>query len=72
VYKSYVNRGVPPGARFDPYGPPGVPGFEPNRFARYGARSSCIPYKYIALMMSFTCLTLERLLCIVFLLKTLL
>ncbi|OVA17754.1 Fbxo7/PI31 domain [Macleaya cordata] len=26
--------GVPPGARFDPYGPPGVPGFEPNRFAR--------------------------------------
>lgn len=28
------NRGVPPGARFDPYGPPGVPGFEPNRFVR--------------------------------------
>ncbi|KAG5006160.1 hypothetical protein JHK85_024702 [Glycine max] len=27
-------QGVPPGARFDPYGPPGVPGFEPNRFAR--------------------------------------
>ena len=27
-------RGVPPGARFDPYGPPGVPGFEPNKFAR--------------------------------------
>ncbi|XVF08184.1 hypothetical protein REPUB_Repub06bG0204200 [Reevesia pubescens] len=26
--------GVPPGARFDPYGPPGVPGFEPNRFVR--------------------------------------
>ncbi|CAL5335011.1 unnamed protein product [Camellia sinensis] len=26
--------GVPPGARFDPYGPPGIPGFEPNRFAR--------------------------------------
>ncbi|EEF27932.1 probable proteasome inhibitor isoform X2 [Ricinus communis] len=26
--------GVPPGSRFDPYGPPGVPGFEPNRFAR--------------------------------------
>ncbi|XP_059428278.1 probable proteasome inhibitor isoform X1 [Corylus avellana] len=26
--------GVPPGARFDPYGPPGVPGFEPNRFSR--------------------------------------
>lgn len=25
---------VPPGARFDPYGPPGVPGFEPGRFAR--------------------------------------
>lgn len=28
-------RGVPPGARFDPIGPPGVPGFEPNRFVRY-------------------------------------
>ncbi|WOK96439.1 putative proteasome inhibitor [Canna indica] len=27
--------GVPPGARFDPYGPPGVPGFEPSRFVRY-------------------------------------
>ncbi|XP_077229229.1 putative proteasome inhibitor isoform X2 [Tasmannia lanceolata] len=26
--------GVPPGARFDPYGPPGMPGFEPNRFMR--------------------------------------
>ncbi|XP_038690233.1 probable proteasome inhibitor isoform X2 [Tripterygium wilfordii] len=26
--------GVPPGARFDPYGPPDVPGFEPNRFVR--------------------------------------
>lgn len=26
--------GVPPGARFDPIGPPGLPGFEPNRFAR--------------------------------------
>uniref|UniRef100_A0A2P2JBF2 Uncharacterized protein MANES_09G098300 n=1 Tax=Rhizophora mucronata TaxID=61149 RepID=A0A2P2JBF2_RHIMU len=26
--------GVPPGARFDPYGPPGIPGFEPSRFAR--------------------------------------
>ncbi|KAL1195886.1 putative proteasome inhibitor [Cardamine amara subsp. amara] len=24
----------PPGARFDPYGPPGVPGFEPGRFTR--------------------------------------
>ncbi|KAL2610279.1 hypothetical protein R1flu_028852 [Riccia fluitans] len=24
--------GVPPGARFDPFGPPGVPGFEPGRF----------------------------------------
>lgn len=23
-----------PGARFDPYGPPGVPGFEPDRFTR--------------------------------------
>ncbi|KAI3742199.1 hypothetical protein L1987_59879 [Smallanthus sonchifolius] len=27
-------RGVPPGARFDPFGPPDVPGFEPNRFTR--------------------------------------
>ncbi|KAJ8753857.1 hypothetical protein K2173_000111 [Erythroxylum novogranatense] len=26
--------GVPPGARFDPYGPPRVPGFEPDRFTR--------------------------------------
>lgn len=26
--------GVPPGARFDPFGPPDVPGFEPNRFTR--------------------------------------
>ncbi|KAA8518961.1 hypothetical protein F0562_016265 [Nyssa sinensis] len=25
---------IPPGARFDPYGPPLVPGFEPNRFIR--------------------------------------
>ncbi|KAG0631517.1 hypothetical protein M758_1G260200 [Ceratodon purpureus] len=30
--------GVPPGARFDPYGPPGVPGFEPNRFTRDSRR----------------------------------
>lgn len=30
--------GVPPGARFDPYGPPGVPGFEPNRFTRDSKR----------------------------------
>ncbi|XP_010256757.1 PREDICTED: probable proteasome inhibitor [Nelumbo nucifera] len=30
--------GVPPGARFDPYGPPGVPGFEPSRFARVPRR----------------------------------
>lgn len=29
------DRGAPPpGARFDPYGPPGVPGFEPGRFTR--------------------------------------
>nr|XP_043621180.1 probable proteasome inhibitor [Erigeron canadensis] len=26
--------GVPPGARFDPFGPPNVPGFEPERFTR--------------------------------------
>lgn len=25
---------IPPGARFDPFGPPGVPGFEPDRFTR--------------------------------------
>ncbi|XP_019053934.1 PREDICTED: probable proteasome inhibitor [Nelumbo nucifera] len=31
--------GVPPGARFDPYGPPGVSGFEPNRFVRVPRRS---------------------------------
>ncbi|CAI7811274.1 unnamed protein product, partial [Closterium sp. NIES-54] len=24
--------GMPPGARFDPFGPPGIPGFEPGRF----------------------------------------
>ncbi|KAG7033808.1 putative proteasome inhibitor, partial [Cucurbita argyrosperma subsp. argyrosperma] len=30
--------GVPPGARFDPYGPPGVPGFEPFRFTRNPGR----------------------------------
>ncbi|PKA62195.1 putative proteasome inhibitor [Apostasia shenzhenica] len=30
--------GVPPGARFDPYGPPGVPGFEPTRFVRQPRR----------------------------------
>ena len=27
-------RGVPPGARFDPFGPPGVPGFDSNPFIR--------------------------------------
>ncbi|XP_074276022.1 putative proteasome inhibitor [Silene latifolia] len=27
--------GPPPGARFDPYGPPGVPGFEPGSFGRF-------------------------------------
>ncbi|WOH11052.1 hypothetical protein DCAR_0830531 [Daucus carota subsp. sativus] len=34
VFPGGMPPGVPPGARFDPYGPPGVPGFEPNRFAR--------------------------------------
>ncbi|XP_059647122.1 probable proteasome inhibitor [Cornus florida] len=29
-----IPSGIPPGARFDPYGPPNVPGFEPNRFVR--------------------------------------
>ncbi|CAN1770137.1 Probable proteasome inhibitor [Linum perenne] len=33
-----VQPGVPPGARFDPYGPPGIPGFEPGRFTRGPAR----------------------------------
>jgi proteasome inhibitor subunit 1 (PI31) len=33
-YPGGLLSGVPPGARFDPYGPPGVPGFEPNRFTR--------------------------------------
>ncbi|ESQ45086.1 hypothetical protein EUTSA_v10010577mg [Eutrema salsugineum] len=28
----------PPGARFDPYGPPDVPGFEPGRFGRQPPR----------------------------------
>ncbi|XP_024528767.1 probable proteasome inhibitor [Selaginella moellendorffii] len=28
----------PQGARFDPFGPPGVPGFEPQRFGRGGGR----------------------------------
>lgn len=28
--------GVPPGARYDPIGPPGIRGFEPNRFIRGG------------------------------------
>ncbi|KFK34644.1 hypothetical protein AALP_AA5G172500 [Arabis alpina] len=28
----------PPGARFDPYGPPGVPGFEPGLFVRQPPR----------------------------------
>lgn len=26
---------IPPGAHFDPIGPPDVPGFEPRRFVRY-------------------------------------
>ncbi|XP_074583705.1 putative proteasome inhibitor isoform X1 [Curcuma longa] len=30
--------GVPPGARYDPYGPPDVPGFEPARFVRQPRR----------------------------------
>ncbi|KAL6185519.1 hypothetical protein ACLB2K_041652 [Fragaria x ananassa] len=36
--------GVPPGARFDPFGPPGVPGFEPNRFARNLRRPGSGPH----------------------------
>ncbi|KAF6161042.1 hypothetical protein GIB67_007683 [Kingdonia uniflora] len=35
--------GVPPGARFDPYGPPSVPGFEPNRFGRGPRRPGSHP-----------------------------
>ncbi|KAI3447725.1 hypothetical protein Pfo_004390 [Paulownia fortunei] len=30
--------GVPPGAHFDSYGPPGIPGFEPGRFVRNSRR----------------------------------
>ncbi|KAL0451095.1 UNVERIFIED_CONTAM: putative proteasome inhibitor [Sesamum latifolium] len=33
--------GVPPGARFDPYGPPGEPGFEPGRFVRTKRARHC-------------------------------
>ncbi|CAI0376623.1 unnamed protein product [Linum tenue] len=33
-----VQPGALPGVRFDPYGPPGIPGFEPNRFNRGPAR----------------------------------
>ncbi|XP_058076028.1 probable proteasome inhibitor [Magnolia sinica] len=29
-----LDPGIPPGSRFDPYGPPDVPGFEPIRFVR--------------------------------------
>ncbi|OIW07508.1 hypothetical protein TanjilG_14454 [Lupinus angustifolius] len=36
--------GFPPGARFDPYGPPGVLGFEPNRFARNPRRPGNDPH----------------------------
>ncbi|CAA0830533.1 Probable proteasome inhibitor [Striga hermonthica] len=36
--------GVPPGARFDPYGPPGVPGFEPGRFTRNPRRPGGGPH----------------------------
>ncbi|XP_077251227.1 putative proteasome inhibitor [Tasmannia lanceolata] len=32
--------GVPPGTHFDPYGPPGVPGFEPTRIVRNPRRPS--------------------------------
>ncbi|XP_073356703.1 probable proteasome inhibitor [Aegilops tauschii subsp. strangulata] len=31
---------VPPGRRYDPIGPPGVPGFEPSRFVRHSRHSS--------------------------------
>jgi proteasome inhibitor subunit 1 (PI31) len=39
-----VNPGAPPGARFDPFGPPGVPGFEPNRFTRNPPRRPGEPH----------------------------
>ncbi|KAJ0988265.1 hypothetical protein J5N97_006621 [Dioscorea zingiberensis] len=35
---------VPQGARFDPYGPPGVPGFEPGRFIRGPQRPQRNPH----------------------------
>ncbi|MCL7049220.1 hypothetical protein MKW94_004576 [Papaver nudicaule] len=40
-------RGIPPGARFDPYGPPGVPGFDPNRFGGNPRRPS-VPHPDLA------------------------
>jgi proteasome inhibitor subunit 1 (PI31) len=30
----FENRNVPPGGRYDPIGPPDVPGFEPSSFVR--------------------------------------
>nr|CAB3454581.1 unnamed protein product [Digitaria exilis] len=30
----YPHRSIPPGGRYDPIGPPGVPGFEPSSFVR--------------------------------------
>ncbi|KAL5711371.1 hypothetical protein ACHQM5_021835 [Ranunculus cassubicifolius] len=38
-----AGSGVPPGARYDPYGPPGLPGFEPNRFGRNPQRPGLHP-----------------------------
>ncbi|PIA38624.1 hypothetical protein AQUCO_02700088v1 [Aquilegia coerulea] len=38
-----IPSGVPPGGRFDPFGPPGVPGFEPNRFGRNRPRPGTHP-----------------------------
>ncbi|KAH7684058.1 proteasome inhibitor subunit 1 (PI31) protein [Dioscorea alata] len=35
---------LPPGARYDPIGPPGVPGFEPGRFVRVPPRSGRRPH----------------------------
>ncbi|PSS32640.1 Proteasome inhibitor [Actinidia chinensis var. chinensis] len=38
--------GVPPGARFDHYGPPDVPGFEHGRFASYPRRPGSGPHHH--------------------------
>ncbi|KAL0309924.1 UNVERIFIED_CONTAM: putative proteasome inhibitor [Sesamum radiatum] len=45
AFMEVYREGVPPGARFDPYGPPGVPGFEP-----VGLLAIYFPYEEIRSM----------------------